>query len=412
MNAVILAIGDELTSGQAVDTNSAYLAVQLAAKGIATLEHITVGDDRRAIADALAVAATKAQVVIVTGGLGPTADDLTRFAVADLLGGAEMQLHAPSLEAIQRFFDKIGRVMVESNKVQAMFPVGAEVLPNEAGTAPGLTVRLGDCDIYVTPGVPREMKWMYHTLIEPRLPQQEGAITYSIVHTFGAGESDVGTAIGDLMQRGANPTVGTTVAAGMVSVRIISRAATHEQACGRARAVADEVRHRLGDLVVGEGDDTLAVVVGRLLRERGQTLATAESCTGGMIGEMLTAVAGASHYYLGGVVSYANSVKQELLGVGEDLLIAHGAVSEPVAGAMAAGVRQRTGSDWAISITGIAGPGGGTEAKPVGTVCIGLARPDGTVETHRHVFPGDRNVLRLRSSLAAMNYLRLAILRG
>jgi len=407
MNAIIISVGTELTSGQTLDTNSAYLARQLAAHGIATTEHITVGDDRAAIADAIGLAATLAELVIVTGGLGPTEDDLTRAAMADALGCSFVEDSACMAE-IEEFFRRINRPMNAINRTQAFVPTAGQAITNKVGTAPGLYARLGKAEIFVTPGVPSEMEWMFRNAIEPRLARQDGMILHRIVHTFGAGESDVGAKIADLMKRGANPLVGTTVAAGMVSVRIIASAETPEQARKLGDEMVAQVRGRLGAIVIGEGDVTMATAVGELLRSRRQTVATAESCTGGLIGKMLTDIAGSSDYYLGGVVSYSNRIKTQLLDVPEDLLIQHGAVSEPVAGAMAEGCRRRLGSDWAISVTGVAGPGGGTDSKPVGTVCVGLAGADGT-ETYKSVLPGTREIVRLRSALASMNYLRLRL---
>ncbi len=408
MNAVILSIGQELITGQTVDTNSAYLAQRLSGLGISTREHWTIGDDQAAIAAALRRAAAVADVVLVSGGLGPTEDDLTRQALADVLG-TELVMDAKCLAELEEWFRRRERQMVPANRVQAMVPRGARAIDNRMGTAPGLAARVGAADIYIMPGVPSEMKVMYEEQIAPHLPRLGGVIHHHILHTFGTGESDIGMQIADLMKRDANPLVGTTVAAGMVSIRIITCADTDAEARDKTLAVAAEIRRRLGELVVGEGDATMASAVGELLRTRKQTLTTAESCTGGMVGTMLTGVSGSSDYYLGGVVSYANALKQSLLGVGEDLLGAHGAVSEPVAAAMADACRKRLGSDWAISITGVAGPGGGTEHKPVGLVYIGLAGPLGT-EVHRSLFPGARDMIRLRAALSAMNYLRLRLL--
>lgn len=407
MKAMVLAIGDELIGGRTVDTNSAYLSERLAARGIPTIAHVTVGDDASAIADAVVDAAGRVDVVLITGGLGPTEDDLTRQGLADAMG-VELGLNEACLAEIEAFFRERGREMVPINRIQAMLPAGAAPLDNRLGTAPGIAATLGAAAVFVMPGVPHEMREMFETQIVPRLPDGAGAIVQHIVHTYGQGESDVGTTIHDLMRRDANPTVGTTVAAGMVSVRVTAHAESPERADAMACETVAEVRHRLGVLVIGEGEETIASVVGAILRQQHQTLATAESCTGGLIGEQITDVPGASEYFLGGAVCYANEVKQEVLGVDEGLLAEHGAVSEPVAAAMAAGCRDRFGSDWAIATTGIAGPAGGTESKPVGLVYISLAGPDGT-GVHRHVFPGTRKFIRQRAALAAMNYLRLAL---
>jgi len=408
--AIIISIGNELTSGQTVDTNSAYLAEQLGVLGIETLSHVTVGDDRAATARAITAAADEAQLVLVTGGLGPTADDLTRHALADAMGGAELVQDAASLAEMEAFFRRLGRSMADANRIQAMFPAGSRPLANACGTAPGIAARVGQAAVYVMPGVPREMRRMFAERIAPQLHGGGVAIVRRTLHTFGAGESDVGATILDLMARDANPLVGTTVAAGLISIRVTSKAATPAEAARLADATIAEITARLGDLVVGQGEHAMSAAVGELLRRREESLATAESCTGGLIGEMITDVAGASDYYLGGVVSYANAVKRDLLGVGPDILAAHGAVSEPVAIAMAEGCRKALGADWAVSATGIAGPSGGSADKPVGLVYIGLCGP-GCREVRRHGFPGDRAGIRTRAALAALNHLRLALKR-
>jgi len=410
MKAIIISIGNELTSGQTIDTNSAYLAEQLGVLGIETLSHLTVADDRAATARAIAAATDEAELVLVTGGLGPTADDLTRHALADAMGGAELVQDAASLAELEAFFCRRGRTMVDANRIQAMFPAGSRPLANARGTAPGIAARIGRAMVYVMPGVPSEMRRMFAERIAPELPSGNVAIVRRTLHTFGAGESDVGARILDLMARDANPLVGTTVSAGLVSVRVTSRAASAAEAGRQADATIAEIAARLGDLVIGEGEHAMPAAVGMLLRRRGQTLATAESCTGGLIGGMITDVSGASDYYLGGVISYANVVKRDVLGVGADILAANGAVSESVARAMAQGCREKFRADWAVSVTGIAGPSGGSDQrqKPVGLVYIALAGPD-CDETHRHVLPGDRAGIRTRAALAALNHLRLRL---
>jgi len=406
--AIIISIGNELTGGQTVDTNSAYLAEQLGMLGIDTLYHVTVGDDRDATARAITAAAAEAELVLVTGGLGPTADDLTRYALADAMGGVELVEDTASLADLEAFFQRRGRTMVPANRIQIMFPAGTRAIPNACGTAPGIAAGIGNARVYVMPGVPREMRAMFAEHIAPDLPAGRASIIRRIIHTFGTGESDIGERIADLMVRDANPLVGTTVSAGLVSVRVTSHATNTAEAERIAGVTIAEISTRLGELVVGQGDQAMPAAVGELLRHRGQTIATAESCTGGLIGEMVTDVSGSSEYYLGGIISYANSVKRDLLGVGEDILAANGAVSEPVARAMAVGCRAKFGTDWAISITGIAGPTGGTPEKPVGLVYTAIAGDDQT-DVHRHILPGDRPTVRRRAALAALNHLRLRL---
>ncbi|MCY2926675.1 MAG: competence/damage-inducible protein A [Planctomycetota bacterium] len=409
MKAWILSIGDELMSGNTVDTNAAYLSRELLAAGIEPALRQTVGDNRTVVADALRRAAAGADVVLVTGGLGPTADDITRHALADAMG-TELELNEQCLADLEEFFRCRQRPMVEENRVQAMIPRGAWALPNPIGTAAGLGAKLDGVPVFIMPGVPREMVPMFETAVRPALPQSPVAVVQIAIHTFGIGESNVFAIIRDLMSRQGDLTVGTTISEGLVTVWITSRAPTQEDARARARALADLLKQRLGVIVIGEGKISMASVVGDLLRRRGQTLATAESCTGGLIGEMVTQVAGSSEYYLGGVVAYDNRVKIGLLDVPAALLNEHGAVSEPVAAAMAQCVRRRIGAEWALAVTGIAGPGGGTLDKPVGLVYTALAGAEGT-KVEKTIFPGDRQSIRHRAAVAALNMLRLALTR-
>ncbi|MBS3734049.1 MAG: competence/damage-inducible protein A [Phycisphaerae bacterium] len=410
MNAVVLAVGDELISGKTVDANSAYLAARLAERGIEPVAHIAVGDDVARIADAFRRAAEVGEVVCCSGGLGPTPDDVTRDGLARAMG-RPLHVDATCLERIEAFFRARGRTMVPTNRVQAMIPDGAEPMNNELGTAPGITGKVGEAAVFCLPGVPHEMRDMFEQCVAPRLPRGSGATVTRVLHAFGVGESDLAARISDLLQRGAQPLVGITVSAGVISLRIIGRGKTASEAAQQADAAAAVVRQRLGTLVFAAdepGVAALAAAVLQELREAHETLATAESCTGGMLGEVITAVAGASEIYRGGVVAYADDVKRQSLGVPDGLLSRHGAVSAPVAAAMADGARERFGTDWALGITGIAGPGGGTDDKPVGLVHVALTGPAGSA-SERHVFPGTREVVRLRSALTALNMLRLKL---
>ena len=406
MKAVIIAVGDELISGATVDTNSAYLARRLAERGIAACRHVTVGDDEHQIAAAVSAAAAEAGVVIVTGGIGPTLDDLCRAGLARAMG-VKLVEDARQAERIAAFFAARGRKMKPSNRSQALVPAGAEAIDNECGTAPGIAAQLGQAKVFLLPGPPHEAREMFETRIVLRLPAA-AALARKTIHTFGTGESDVGEALADLMARGHSPAVGTTAEAGVITVRIVAGGKDETQARAAAVQTAKEVRRRLGDLVFGEDGDTLAVVAGRALKAASQTLAAAESCTGGMVGEMVTAESGASEYFLGGIVSYANSAKMDLLGVPAELIQAEGAVSEAVAAAMAEGARARFGSDWALGITGVAGPTEGSAEKPVGLVYIAVASAADTA-VRRHHFSGDRATIRRRAALAALNHLRLAM---
>lgn len=414
MDAIIFSIGTELTSGQTVDTNTAWLSQRLAEIGVPVQMHVTVSDDLEPIRRELERAADMADVILITGGIGPTEDDLTRQALAAALG-VGLELRQESLKSIRAFFASRHREMPEANKVQALFPAGSETLPNSCGTAPGIRARLRRAEVFVMPGVPHEMRAMYDASVLPAIaPQAGGAVILkTTLFCFGAGESDIGEKIRDLMQRGRNPTVGTTAQRGVIGVRILACGASREEA---QRLLADsvaEIRRRLGTLVFGENDDHIGREVGRLLKERRQTLAAAESCTGGMLSKLITDVSGSSAYFVQGYVTYANEAKTRLLGVPAELIASHGAVSREVAEAMALGCRQRAGSDLAISITGIAGPEGGTADKPVGLVYIGLADATGCVVTeHRLGETTGRDEIRDRTCKAALNRLRLKLLGG
>lgn len=408
LRARILSVGNELTTGQTVDTNSAWLARALAARGIETTGHETVGDDRTDVAEAFRRSADQAEIVLATGGLGPTPDDVTRQALAEAMD-AELVLDENSLADMEALFQKRNWPMRPNNRIQAMVPAGAQLLANTCGTAPGIAAVLGKARLFVLPGVPHEMRAMFEQSVLPRLGKRTGVILHRIVRLFGRGESHFAEMLGDLLTDAGPLIVGTTVAAGLVSIRILSRAQTHEQAQRQAQERIEQILQRMGDLALGAGEEaSMEGAVGALLRQAGRTLATAESCTGGLVGQMLTNVSGASKYYLGGIVSYDNRVKENQLGVPAAVLAEHGAVSEPVALAMARGVRERLGADYGIGITGIAGPTGGTEEKPVGLIYTALATPEGTT-AQRHLLAGDRPRVRLRAALVALNALRLEL---
>ena len=413
MNAVILSVGDELVLGQTVDTNSAWVSARLSANGVMTLYHKTVADDQAAIAAAVREAAAAADLVIVTGGLGPTPDDLTRQALADVLG-KPLDLHPPSLDRIRGFFKALGREMAPSNRIQAMVPRGAEILDNDWGTAPGIKLRVGTASVFVFPGVPHEMAPMFERSVLPVLARKAGrTILTETIQTFGAGESTVAEKLGDLMRRDGNPMVGTTVSGGIVSIRVRSDFPTPEPARLHLARVVKDVSERLGSLVFGHGTATLQETTVRLLRQAGRTVATAESCTGGLVARLLTDTPGASACYRGGWVVYSDALKHEALGVPEAVLAAHGAVSEEVVRLLAVHAMTKANADYALGVSGVAGPEGGSPEKPVGTVWIALASGGaGTarVLTERFLFPGDRAMIRDRAAKAALNSLRLHLL--
>lgn len=423
MHAIILSVGDELILGQTVDTNSAWLSAQLAAVGVPVAAHLTVPDDQRAIEQAMLESVGRCDFLIVSGGIGPTEDDLTRQALAAVMG-QPLELHAGWLEQLEQFFARRGRPMPAANRVQAMVPRGATMVFNHAGTASGIDAayRSGDqktvCRVFVMPGVPTEMRAMFTRDVLPHVAEAScGAVILSrTLHTYGLGESAIAERLGELMQRGRNPSVGTTVSEGQVSLRVNARFPSCDAARRQLDATADACRAALGDLVYGEDGDDLPIVVGRLLRgqkdEAGNpvTVATAESCTGGLLAKMLTDVPGSGDYFGRGWVTYDAEAKQEVLGVGFKMIREQGLVSEPVAVAMATGARERADATFGIGITGVAGPGGGTEDTPVGTACIAVVRDDGGFLARTFNFPGDRHMVRDRAAKMALTMLRFQLL--
>ncbi|MEQ9461522.1 MAG: competence/damage-inducible protein A [Phycisphaeraceae bacterium] len=407
-SAAILAIGDELVLGQTVDTNTAWIAQRLAARGIMANLHLTVPDDHHAIRDAFLQAADTAPWVIVTGGLGPTADDLTRFALAEAMG-VDLVEDADALSTLKTWFEGRGKPMPQRNRVQAMIPRTASALPNPVGTAPGIHAKLNNAQVFVMPGVPRELFAIYQERVEPTIVAASGGniLMTRKINTFGVGESAIGETLSDLMTRDANPTIGTTVSGGVVSVRIRASGTRHDDVVCLLSTAQKQVETRLCALVYGLDDTLLQDATIALLREKNMTVATAESCTGGMISASLTDVAGSSAVFLGGFVTYANDRKINDLAIDEDTLSNHGAVSAAVARAMAQGARQRTGADIAIATTGIAGPEGGTPDKPVGTVWFGLATPSESCAYHAKL-RGDRAMIRNRSKMIALQLIRFA----
>ena len=405
MKAAILSIGDELMLGQTQDTNARWLAGRLADRGVPCVQFRVVPDDLAAQAAALRELAAVAQVVIVTGGLGPTDDDLTREALRMAMGDANpLVLDAPSLEALDRWFTHRGRYMPDINRRHAMRPSGAECLRNDFGTAPGLRGTVGGSTIVCLPGPPREMEPMFDQFVLPLLPKQ--AMATGVVHAFGQGESFLAERLGDRMHRERNPLVGTTASGSVVSARVRGRDAAAEPAAMQAELAAIEALWK--PFAFGRGTTTLAGALGAALRERSLTMALAESCTGGLAGSLVTAESGSSAWFLGGLMTYANEAKRDLCGVPEALIAEHGAVSAPVAAALARGVRERLRADWAASITGVAGPNGGSDAKPVGTVYIGVSGP-GFESVRRFKYPGERAIVRDRAAKTALVLLRLAV---
>ena len=408
-NVSIVSIGNELLNGQTVSTNASYLGERLLSIGIPVISSYTVGDDIDAIIRMFDLASSDAEVVLVTGGLGPTDDDLTRQALAKFLD-VELKLQNELLEKIQDFFTSRNRHMSEKNKIQAYIPDGTKAIANKFGTAPGILAKVKNKLIAVLPGVPSEMKQMFEESVLPELQQLTGgqAIVVRKLKCFGAGESTIAELLGSIMQRGRNPLINCTVQFGIITLQIIATAQDKIKAEQLANDDEKLLRDRLGELVYGTGEQTLAEVVGEKLAQQKKTLALAESCTGGCLAKLLTDIPGASRYFTQGWITYNNDAKISELGVSAELIEKYGAVSEQVAQAMAQGARRKAGTGCAIGITGIAGPTGATEQKPIGLVYISVDF-DNSCETKCCLFSHDRQFIRLRAAQTALNMLRLKL---
>jgi nicotinamide-nucleotide amidase len=393
VSAWVLTIGDELLRGEIVDSNKSFISERLLQLEIQTTRHVTVADAADEIAEQLRAAAANAQVVLISGGLGPTRDDITTAVVARTFG-RELIRRPEEVERIRAFFASVGREMAENNAKQADFPEGAEVLPNPLGTAPGFMLEAEGTLFFCMPGVPRELYRMVDEEILPRLRAHpligtpDDVVRARLLRTFGLGES---TLVPDNL------------------VRVVARGADEAEAGARLDAAVAEVKRRLGPLVVGESERPLEAVVGELLVDGKHTVAIAESCTGGLIASLLTDVPGSSAYLVEGVVAYSNEAKIRELGVSGDDLDEHGAVSQPVAEQMARGIRERTGAQFGVATTGIAGPDGGSEEKPVGTVYVALATEHGSTARRYQLFT-DRSRNKRLTAQIALDWLRRQVL--
>ena len=406
LTAEIVTIGDELNRGEITDTNSAWIAERLTRLGCHVRWRSSVVDDDADMSAALAQAAKRARVVVVSGGLGPTEDDRTVDVACALLGVAPVEdaLHRERMDA--RFRER-GFTVTPNNLRQVRVPSGAVVLTNDAGLAPGFSVRLGQAEIFFTPGVPREMKAIFDTGIAPRvsaLLEGAPATARRVWRVSGMGESHVAHRLRGVMDGIDDATLHFRIAYPENLVTVVARRASQADADAVINQLDIRMRERLGGAVYGINDETLPLLIGRALTARRETIATAESCTGGLIGDLLTDVAGSSAYFLGGVIAYSNDVKRAQLGVSEATLAAHGAVSAECVREMAAGVRARLGTTWGVAVSGIAGPDGGSPDKPVGLVHFAVAGPSG-IEARQLSWKAERRQVKELAAHAALNLL-------
>ena len=378
--AELIAVGTELLLGNIANTDAQIISEGLTTLGINVHYHTVVGDNPQRLRDALEIARRRADIIITTGGLGPTYDDLTKQTICAAFG-RELELHQDILDTIRSWFEtKMGRKMTENNVQQAMLPVNCTVFDNPVGTAPGCAFEEGGVHVLMLPGPPFECLYLFEHRALPYLEKlMDGVIVSHEIRIFGMGESAVEQALHEPMTQLANPTLAPYAKTNECMVRATAKAATREEAEAMLLPLVEQVKELLGDVVYGVDVESLEEVVSALLRERGLTLSAAESCTGGLIAKRMTDLPGASKVFRGGVVSYTNGVKAGVLGVPEALLEEHGAVSEPVARAMAEGCRRVCGSDLAVSVTGVAGPDRDDRGNEVGTVYIALAAPEGAI---------------------------------
>ena len=404
--AELIAVGTEILLGNIANTDAQMLSERLAELGINVLYHTVVGDNPQRLREALELARTRVDIIITTGGLGPTYDDLTKQTICDTFGRKNV-LH-PEIETwLRNLFAARKRPMAESNLQQAYLPENCTVFHNHNGTAPGCAFCEGGVHVLMLPGPPRECELMFRTGAEPYLRAlSEGVIASHTLRIYGRGESDMEAMLRDKIEKMTNPTVAPYAKSDECMLRVTAKAATAEAAEAMLRPAVDEVMAVVGEWVYGIDVDNLESVCVAMLKERGLTLAAAESCTGGLIAKRVTDVPGASAVFLGGVVSYTNGIKNKVLNVPQSLLDEYGPVSEPVARAMAEGARALTGADYALSVTGVAGPDSDERGNPVGLVYIGLASAEGTVVKERSFGKRSRDHVRAQAANTAFDMLR------
>lgn len=406
LTAEIISVGTELLMGQIVDTNAQYISQRLAEAGINQYFRATVGDNHGRLYDTIRAAVERSDLVILTGGLGPTEDDLTKETAADVLGYGNFVLDKKSYEAMEQRFSRMHRVMTANNRKQAMFPKEATILPNENGTAPGCILEKEGKAVILLPGPPREMVPMFDASVMPYLLKRSQSMLYSrTLRIYGMGESAVEDRLRDMIDNQTNPTIASYAMTGETTLRVTARCKDEEEGEFLVQPVIDAICHRLGDMVYSTHGRQLHEVCAQLLSTRSKTLSTAESFTGGLLASTLISVPGSSAWMLEGCVTYADAAKVRRLGVSPETLASHGAVSRETALEMARGMRAFSGSDFALSATGIAGPDGGTEEKPVGLIYVALAYKGGE-DVHELRLVGNRERIRGLGVLEALDMLR------
>ncbi len=411
LSAEIIAIGSELLTPTKTDTNSLWLTEKLNEIGIEVKLKTVVGDDALRLEEVIKDALKRSDVVITTGGMGPTEDDITR-RISAKAAGRELIYHEDLEKDLRERFRRWGREMPEINKRQAFIIEGARILPNPNGSASGMLLELGGKFLAIFPGPPRELKPMFENYVLPELSEMTGEIVFKkrILKVSGLGESAIDEGIAPIYSSYKNVQTSILFNKSEVEVHLTAQGKTNAEANSLNEEITNKIVEKLGLAVFSTNAEEMQEVVGKLLADKGKTLSVAESCTGGLIGERLTDISGSSAYFIEGVIAYSNEAKMRTLNVPKELIEQHGAVSAEVCEAMAQGMIERAGTDYALSVTGIAGPSGGTQEKPVGTVFIGYA--DKTqVKSRRIVLPGDRYLIRWRTSQAALDILRRNLLR-
>lgn len=407
----IINTGTELLLGQIINSNAPYLAKKLNELGFSVLFQTTVGDNRERMSQALRTALSRADIIITSGGLGPTQGDITKEVTAQVVN-RPLYLHEPSAARIKCFFDERHMEMTNNNLRQAMMPQGAIIVDNDCGTAPGAILEIENKTIIHLPGPPHELKRMFKHSIIPYLKERfgfQGTIVSRVLHTYGLGESALEEKIKAFILAQDNPTIALLARNGEIIIRLTAKGTTESEACQLIARLEKQIRDQIEEYIFGVDAETMEEVAGRMLATRKLTLSLAESCTGGLVTSRITDVAGSSDYLIGSIVCYSNKVKLENVGVPEDLLAQYGAVSQETAVSMATNIRMKFATDIGVGITGIAGPGGATSEKPVGLVFIAISGPAGT-QCHQYNFTGERVYIKHRVAQTTLNILRQYIL--